>query len=202
MIAGCCLLFDAGLKTAFGVLLVGSAVAFGIGGRSAVRDPEASWSEARDECNRRSNGRLMFCIGCGASNLRHATFCRNCGEEVQSIAAQNPEPGKTEVCSENPKPTMNDLSEELEDQTPIEVQADHVQETASSEGGLPVSHVEWSENRREYAGLFQRLLAYLCDLTVVYFILFAAELFWGFAEGFGLMHRHITEDERWGCPLA
>src|SRR4051794_4687681 len=82
VLAGIVLLFGAGLKISFGVLLVGAAIAWMFGTRNITqtsgqpgRVPNANRAED-------VSTDAVFCVHCGKDNPTYAAFCRRCGKET------------------------------------------------------------------------------------------------------------------------
>lgn len=128
---------------------------------------------------------VLYCMRCGACYPKYARFCQKCGEQILSF-----EGDKAGLAVAEPSPEQNPVtschSEAFKEQRPNELHSGPFPETPSDS---PIV------DRRQYGGLFERLLAYACDLTIIYLVLFALELSWGFLERLGLTHITITEDE-------
>ena len=191
VIAGCCLLFDAGLKTALGVLFVGGAIACGIGIRVAPGKDQnvplvAGGKPAGAAFGPPDQGG-SYCISCGTYNPQRARFCRKCGGGIDDGDLKvDPVPAADAPAhaSESPNTqTHEHLSEGLET---AEVPIQHATEDGGPLGEYPLP---------VYAGLFERFLAYVGDLAVIYLLVFAVALVIGFFKGLGMIQSTLADDD-------
>jgi hypothetical protein len=191
VIAGCCLLFDAGLKTALGVLLVGSAIAFGIGvgitpnkGRSAPPAPGGTVPaafEAHPEAG-------TYCISCGTHNPQRARFCRKCGGHIEDVDfGVGPDHGA------KASPPAYQSSDAQSEEHVNEAQNHPQGPTQYASDDMPPLGASFSTPA--YGSLFERFLAYVGDLAVIYLLFLGLAFFIGLSKGLGMTQPTLADDE-------
>jgi hypothetical protein len=191
VIAGCCLLFDAGLKTALGVLLIGSAIACGIGiritpnkGRSAPSAPGGTVPAAFD--TRPEAG--TYCISCGAHNPKPARFCRKCGDRIEDVDF-GVGPGDGAKASAPAYQSPDAQSEEHLNKTQNHPQG------PTQYGSDDMPPLGESFSTPVYGSLFERFLAYVGDLAVIYLLFLGLASLIGLSKGLGMTQPTLAGDE-------
>ena len=192
VIAGCCLLFDFGLKTALGVLLVGSAITCGVGIRVAPTNGQKVGPDRRGKATVPFDPPPVeggsYCSSCGTYNTLGARFCRKCGLSIEDVDVKiQPEPAADapDHVPQSPDEQSKGHFSEVQDSTPESI------EHTTSDGIM--SRGEYPPPL--YAGLFARFLAYVCDLAVIYLLVFGIAFFIGFSKSLGMIQSTISDDD-------
>ena len=148
----------------------------------------------------------MYCVLCGTENPDFARFCRKCGETIYQEASEPPSPLHVENGSRVPYSAVPvaivsavpDPGDTLSERKSIESPDSETNQTVPIADGdvlqqpteipspvEPSSEVPIIPDVTEYASWEGRLLAYILDLGVIYFVIFGLYLVSGLMGALG-----------------